>query len=173
MTDQYVGEVRMFAGNFAPSGWALCNGQILPISQNTALFSLLGTNYGGNGTSTFGLPNLQARFPMHAGSGSGPGLSERVVGESGGEPTVTLLTKDLPLHNHALNAASTHTTGVASSGVTLAPTTPPIYHKPTDMVPMAATSVSATGGNEPHENRQPYLAVTFIIALQGIFPSRN
>ena len=122
MADQFVGEIRMFAGNFEPVGWAFCNGQILPISQNTALFSLLGTNYGGNGTSNFALPNLQGALPMHAGSSAGPGLTQRLVGETGGSDTVTLTAAQLPAHGHAMEAANGATTGTPGATVSLAPT---------------------------------------------------
>ncbi len=173
MADQFIGEIRPFAGNFAPIGWALCNGQLLPIAQNTALFSLLGTQFGGNGQTTFALPNLQARFPM--GQGQGPGLSERVMGEDTGSATVTMLAGEIPAHTHELRAALSPTTGTASAAVALAPAAGgvPMYRAAgANQRALAPESVGAAGGNQPHENRQPYLAVNFIIALQGIFPPR-
>lgn len=173
MADQFVGEIRPFAGNFAPIGWALCNGQLLPIAQNTALFSLLGTQYGGNGTSNFALPDLQERFPM--GQGQGPGLSDRVIGETTGSATVTLLASEIPFHTHELRTAPSPTTGTASAAVALAPVSggASMYRAPgANQRALAPESVGSAGGNQPHDNRQPYQALTFIIALQGIFPSR-
>jgi microcystin-dependent protein len=173
MSDQFLGEIRMFAGNFAPTGWAFCNGQILPISQNTALFSLLGTQYGGNGSSNFALPNLQGNFPLHA--GQGPGLTPYVVGEATGQAAVTLLGSQMPAHNHALLAAPSPTTGAAGPTVALAPSSngAAIYHAATHTQPLAPAALAASGGGQAHENRQAYLALNFIIALQGIFPSRG
>ena len=166
----------MVGFNFAPTGWALCNGQILAISQNTALFSLLGTYYGGNGTSNFALPNLQGIAPMHQGQGAG--LSQRFIGETAGEPSVTLLQNQLPLHNHTPKSAAAGNSG--TPGPTLAFAAggrgkPPAYapYLASAAVPMAATAVGLSGGNQPHNNMPPYLTVNFIIALQGIFPSRG
>ena len=171
MSDPFLAEVKVFAGNFAPVGWAICNGQLLPISQNTALFSLLGTTYGGNGQTTFALPNLQGRMPI--GAGQGPGLSNRQLGEAGGEAAVTLIAAEMPQHSHALNGTSTATTGTPGSGVVLAATTgAKVYRAATNLTTMAAP-LGATGAGQPHENRQPNLGVLFIIAMQGIFPSRN
>jgi microcystin-dependent protein len=175
MADQFVGEVRMFSGNFAPNGWAFCNGQVLPISQNTALFSLLGTNYGGDGRSTFGLPNLQGAFPMHAGASAGPGLTPRNVGETGGRDSVTLTTAQLPAHGHAMEAVPGATTGTPAATASLAPTSngSALYRAP-DAVYLntSPSDMGASGGGGAHNNLPPYLAVTFIIALQGIFPPR-
>jgi microcystin-dependent protein len=174
MADQFISEIRIFAGNFAPTGWALCDGQLLPISQNTALFSLLGTTYGGDGKTTFALPNLQGSAPMAA--GQGPGLSFRSLGESGGEQTVTLLQTQLPAHSHAAQAASSG--GVPGPGNAVWASAirgqPPAYAPPgASNVPMNAQGTSQTGGNLPHNNMPPYLCMTFIIALQGIFPARG
>lgn len=173
MSDQFVAEIRIFAGNFAPSGWAMCNGQILPIAQNTALFSLLGTTYGGDGKTTFALPNLQMRAPLHP--GAGPGLTPRLLGESAGSATETLTASQMPAHAHAMQAsAALATTTVANGNLLAQANVPnPPYHDPTMMNPMAAGVLGGNGGSAPHENMQPYLALTFIIALQGIFPPRD
>ena len=173
MTQPFIGEVRIFAGNYAPNGWALCNGQVLPISQNTALFSLIGTYFGGNGSTTFQLPDLQGRSPLHAGSSAGSGLTPRVIGETGGSPAVTLLTSELPQHTHTLRAAPAASTTVPSGLVALAVTGgAKVYGAASNLVPMGA-GLQVTGNNVPHENRQPYLGVSFIIALTGIYPSRG
>lgn len=172
MSDPFVAEIRIFTGNFPPRGWALCNGQLLPISQNTALFSLLGTTYGGDGKSTFGLPNLQARFPMH--HGQGPGLTDRTLGESGGAATVTLLPGELPAHGHGLKAALSPTTGTPAPDTMLSPVNggATIYKAPSNPQAMAPQTLSPAGGSQAHNNRHPYLALSFIIALQGVFPAR-
>jgi microcystin-dependent protein len=170
MADPFVAEIRMFAGNFAPRGWALCNGQILPIAQNTALFSLLGTTYGGDGRNTFALPNLQGRAPMQP--GQGPGLSLRDLGEQGGQEVVTLLESQMPGHNHPLAAfGAAATTGTPAASVSLAQTAAgtSIYGPAADLQSLGTPA----GGGQPHNNMQPYLALTFIIALQGIFPPRS
>jgi microcystin-dependent protein len=165
----------MFCGNFAPAGWALCNGQTLSISQNTALFSLLGTTYGGNGTTTFNLPNMQSRVPIHAGQGTG--LSPYVLGQQAGAENVTLLTTQIPAHTHTVNcntaggnqaSPSGNLPAVESTGTSLD------YSNAAANATMNATMIPPSGGsNQPHSNIQPYLVVNFIIALQGIFPSRN
>jgi microcystin-dependent protein len=169
MSDQFVAEIRICPYNFAPTGWAFCNGQILPIAQNTALFSLLGITYGGDGKSTFGLPNLQGRAAMHPGQGQG--LSLHDLGEVGGDATVTLNLSEIPVHNHGpLNvhdAAGTSGDPDPSRNLAIAPSN--IYGPATKLVPMGDT----VGGGDAHENRQPYLALNFIIALQGIFPQRE
>jgi microcystin-dependent protein len=177
MSDQFVAEIRIFACNFAPVGWAQCNGQVLPISQNTALFSLLGTFYGGDGRSTFALPNLQGNAPMHQFQGAG--LTEHFLGEEGGLPSVTLLQTEMPAHTHALNGsngpanlqspAGDRVLGRATNSSYLDTTTSP----PLNLVPMSPQAVSVTGSGLPHNNMQPYLTVNFCIALQGIFPARN
>jgi microcystin-dependent protein len=176
MADPFVAEIRMFPFNFAPTGWAACNGQILPISQNTALFSLIGTFYGGDGRSNFALPNLQASTPMH--QGQGPGLTSRVVGETGGEETVTLLSSQLPAHAHTMSATSAGATSsdptpVNNVPMALSTTTAGVNMYRAGTNPITTASVAASGGSQPHNNRQPYLVVNFCIALQGIFPPRS
>jgi microcystin-dependent protein len=174
MTDQFIGEIRMFAGNFAPTGWALCNGQLMPISQNTALFSLLGTMYGGDGKSTYALPDLQGNAPLN--SGAGAGLSERFQGETGGESAVTLIQSEMPSHSHpTLGAATTGPTSPqnATWGTQPGRTPQPLYSSAAPDVSMNPLALGLAGGNQPHNNMQPYLVVTFIIALQGIFPPRQ
>lgn len=173
MADQFVAEIRIFAGNFAPLGWAFCNGQILPISQNTALFSLLGTTYGGNGTSTFALPNLQGCAPN--GEGQGAGLTYRVLGETGGAPTVTLTGNEIPPHIHMPNAVTgggNGTSPAAAVWASQAGRTPPPAYASTANVAMNPGAIGPTGGGQPHNNMPPYLALNFIIALQGVFPPR-
>jgi microcystin-dependent protein len=172
MSAPFVAEIRIFGFNFAPTGWAFCSGQILPIAQNTALFSLLGTMYGGNGQSTFALPDLRDATPMFW--GQGPGLSLRDIGESGGEANVTLLTSELPAHNHTASGIA----GAASqpnpannlwaSGTGRTP--PPLYSNAGQNTTLNAAAIGNTGGGQPHNNRQPYVGLTFCIALQGIFP---
>ena len=176
MADNFVGEVRIFCGNFAPTGWAFCDGALLPISQNTALFSLLGTNYGGDGKSTFGLPNLQGAFPVHAGSGAGPGLSPYVTGQTGGAAAVALAKDQIPVHSHTINAAAVATAGTPDATVSLAPNSAgrKMYRWSANKhASMDASTVLAAGSGAPHNNVQPYLPLSFIIALQGIFPPRG
>lgn len=173
MSDPFVAEIRLGGFNFAPKGWAFCDGQLIPLSQNTALFSLLGTTYGGDGKSNFSLPNLQGRMPMHP--GQGPGLSLHDLGETGGTETVTLLESEIPRHTHQALAASPADPAVASpAGAVLgtAPTRP--YIAPasnTSAVTMAPPQPA--GGSQPHNNLPPYLVMNFIIALQGVFPPRS
>lgn len=176
MSQPFLGEIRMFGGNFAPKGWALCSGQVLSIAQNTALFSLLGVTYGGNGQTTFALPDLRGRFPMHA--GNGPGLSPRTLGEIGGSETVTLLSTQMPTHNHAVNASSLAAGGPSPEGGIPGYTTDSnqtdIYaYSTTPNTTMSPQMIGLAGGSQPHENEPPFQVVNFIIALQGIFPSRN
>lgn len=171
MSQPFIGEVRMFGGNFAPLGWAFCNGQLLPTAENDALFALIGTTYGGDGQTTFAVPDLQGRAPIHMGQGLG--LTPRTLGEKAGSAGVTLLTGQIPSHTHQLNAAGSPTTGIPGNTVALAPTNgPSVYRAPTNLTPMGAVLAPNSGG-QPHENRQPYLAVSFIIALEGIFPSSS
>lgn len=176
MTDPFLAEIRIFGGNFAPTGWALCNGQLMSISQNTALFALLGTTYGGDGRVTFGLPNLQGATPMQ--QGQGPGLSPRYLGELGGTPTVTLLQSEMAMHTHtalSFDGAGTDTTPTNNTWAQSRSgrSGDPLYS--TGVAPnilMNGQAVLPTGGSQPHNNMPPYLTVTFIIALQGIFPQR-
>jgi microcystin-dependent protein len=173
MSDQFVGEIRIFAGSFAPTGWARCDGQLLPIAQNTALFSLLGTFYGGDGKQTFALPNLAGSVPMFW--GDGPGLSPRIIGEAGGQETVTLITSETPAHSHFVNASDNPgDVSAPSPAVTLARSSgTAAYGGPTSLVDLSPSALGTSGGDGPHDNLQPYLALTFIIALVGIFPQRS
>jgi microcystin-dependent protein len=172
MSDQFVAEIRIFPFNFAPTGWAFCDGQLLPISQNTALFSLLGTVYGGDGKSTFALPDLQGSVPMQPGQGQG--LSLRDLGEQSGVESITLLQSEIPVHTHAISASN-------SDGIDRIPsdqTGPAIgvgvsYYAPAaNLTAMALQALTPAGGGLPHNNMQPYLTLNFCIALQGIFPQR-
>ena len=169
MSDQFVAEIRIFPFNFPPTGWAFCNGQLMPLSQNTALFSLLGTTYGGDGKSTFALPDMQGNAPMQPGQGQG--LSLRDLGQLGGVETVTLLTSEIPFHTHAANGSdeddnSTIPVGHAYGKLSVA-------YKPSGALgQLAVQSLSLAGGGLPHNNMQPYLTLNFCIALQGIFPQR-
>ena len=171
MSDPFVAEIRIFAGNFAPKGWALCDGQLFPISQNTALFSLLGTTYGGDGKSTFALPDLQGSAPMQA--GQGPGLSLRDLGETGGEQNVTLLQTEMPSHSHSLNGTNQLQTLPDPQDHTLARANANAYvTSPASFVQMNPSAIGIAGGSLPHNNMPPILTLTFIIALQGVFPAR-
>jgi microcystin-dependent protein len=172
MSDPFVAEIRMFGGNFAPTGWALCDGQLLPLSQNTALFALLGTTYGGDGKSTFALPNLQDSAPMQPGQGAG--LSLRDLGEQSGTPAVTLLQTELPIHNHIANAKTSLGNSQTPADQTWAGSnTAKQYVNTAPNTPMSPFALSPAGGSLPHNNLAPYLVVTFIIAMQGIFPPRS
>jgi microcystin-dependent protein len=177
MANPFVAEIRIFPFNFAPTGWAMCNGQLMPISQNTALFSLLGTTYGGNGTSNFALPNLQGSAPMHP--GQGPGLSLYDLGEAGGTDTVTLLQSEMPAHLHTAGCDSGAGSQSSPAGGMWAAasggrTPPPNYSNVAPPnAPMSGSSLGPAGGNEPHNNLQPYLTLNFCIALQGVFPPRS
>ena len=178
MTDCYVGEIRPFAGNFAPRDWAFCNGQLIAISQNEVLFTLLGTTYGGDGVNTFALPNLQSRVAMH--QGQGQGLSPRTIGEMGGTESVTLIAQQMPQHIHSFNAANTAGTTEAPSGAMLAVSdhSGTMYLDPTKAsapadVTLQPDTITFTGGNQPHNNIMPVCAVSYIISLYGIFPSQN
>lgn len=174
MSEPFIAEIRIFAGNFAPRSWAFCNGQLLPIAQNTALFSLIGTTYGGDGRTTTALPNLQGRAPMHP--GRGPGLTDRRLGQTGGAETVTLSEAQMPNHNHRLMSST-------SPATTFSPTTNSVVSRSAGGNAFDSThnlnnslneaSLSESGGNQAHNNMQPYLAINYIIALQGLYPSRS
>jgi microcystin-dependent protein len=176
VTDPFLAEIRMFGGNFAPTGWALCNGQLMSISQNTALFALLGTTYGGDGRVTFGLPNLQGSTPIQQGQGGG--LSQRYLGEVGGSPYVTLINSEMAAHEHTVLAVAASGDKTDPGGNTWAQASEfksgdPLYS--VGQAPnllMNPQAVLPTGGSQPHNNMPPYLTITFIIALQGIFPQR-
>ena len=177
MSEPFIGEIRMFAGNFPPRGWQFCQGQLLSIAQNTALFSILGTTYGGNGQTTFALPDLRGRYPMQP--GQGPGLSPRTLGEQGGSETVTLLTNQMPAHTHSHVASGAQGDQVTPEGhfnaVLVDPNTqtPLNLYGGTPSTTMNPASIGAAGGSQPHNNMSPFLCVNFIIALEGIYPSRN
>ncbi|HEX8634974.1 MAG TPA: phage tail protein [Pyrinomonadaceae bacterium] len=170
MADPFVAEIRIFPFNFAPKGWAWCDGQLLPLSQNTALFSLLGTTYGGDGKSTFALPDLQGRAPMHPGQGSG--LSLHDLGETGGSETVTLLESEMPAHSHALRAVEDDGGFLTPVNMYLAAGNS-MYVNGNPNASMAPESLAPAGGDQPHNNMMPYLTFYFCIALQGVFPPRT
>lgn len=170
MAEPFLGEIKPVGFNFAPRGWALCQGQILPISQNTALFSLLGTNYGGNGQTTFALPNLQSNVAIS--SGQGPGLADYSLGEVGGETSIQLTLPELPSHVHNLTASSAAATNQVPTGRFPAKSTKTLYSTTTNGS-LNPDSVIADGGAQTHNNFQPYLGINYIIALEGIFPARN
>jgi len=174
MADPFVAEIRIFPFNFAPRGWAFCNGQLLPISQNTALFSLLGTIYGGDGKSTFALPNLQGNAPMH--HGQGPGLSLHDQGETGGSETVTLLESEIPAHGHALMASNQPGEDPTPAGEVLARSVGFSLYQTNvngNLVSLAAPVITPAGSDQPHTNLQPYLTLNFCIAMQGVYPPRS
>lgn len=175
MAQPYVGEIRMFAGNFAPVGWMFCNGQTLAISENDVLFQLIGTTYGGDGQSTFNLPNLQSRVPVHMGTGAGQTLQ---LAEMAGTETVTLTPQQIPLHSHQFFASSASGSSQSPAGALLAVASGTAggeltYGTDPAIVTMNAQSLTPVGGSQPHENIQPYLVISFIISLFGIFPSPN
>jgi microcystin-dependent protein len=170
--DPFIAEIRVLPFNFAPTGWATCDGQLIPISQNTALFSLLGTNYGGDGRVTFGLPNLGGRMAM--GFGQGPGLSPRQLGESAGQASVTLTANQMPAHVHGLTGGAAGLTASPANAAMAPPANgAAAYRMPGALAPMAADSLGPTGSGTPHENRQPVQGLNFCIALQGIYPARG
>ncbi len=170
MSEPFVAEIRIFAGNFAPRSWAFCNGQLLPISQNTALFSLIGTTYGGDGRTTTALPNLKGRAPMHP--GRGPGLTSKRLGQRGGSEMITLSEAQIPNHTHTLRGSgedndTSQPAGHVYGGDVAA------YAAPNNLGSMAGEILDNDGGSQPHNNLQPFLTLTFIIALQGLYPSRS
>jgi len=172
MGQPYIGEIRMFGGNFAPAGWARCDGQMMPIVENDTLFNLIGTTYGGDGQETFGLPNLQSRVPIH--TGTGPGGTTYQLGEMAGTESVPLTTQQIPIHNHALIASQDAADESAPAGKVVAhPSLVTLYIENVPSDAMAANAVSAAGGSQPHENMQPFLCVNFIISLYGVFPTQT
>ena len=173
MSSPYVGEIRMFGGNFAPAGWMFCQGQTIPISENDALFTLIGTTYGGDGQETFNLPDLQGRAPLHP--GQGPGISQNyTLGEQAGVESVTLSVQQIPSHTHALLGSTDSATSQDPTGTILATTQSQTYYNLADnLVTMSAQAIGPQGGSQPHDNMQPYLCISFIISLFGVFPTQN
>jgi microcystin-dependent protein len=165
MAEPFLSEIRILSFNFPPRGWALCDGQLLPINQNQALFSLLGTTFGGDGRVNFGLPDYRARTPIHVGN-------DHTLGERGGEQAHTLMPSEMPVHTHGVNASSAAATTSNPSNAILAPAHN-LYSAPNERVALNLTSMNFSGGNQPHSNVQPFLTLSFCIALQGIFPSSN
>jgi len=176
MSDPYIGEIRMFGGNFPPNGWAFCDGALLPISGNDALFTLIGTTYGGDGQETFGLPDLRGRVPLHM--GQGPGISQNyVIGESAGVESVTLSTQQIPVHTHTARASSTGQVITPANNVMATATSSQagvrVYSTNAPDTNLHPSTITPAGGSQPHENTQPSLGINFIISLFGIFPSQN
>ncbi|MGH7266813.1 MAG: phage tail protein [Candidatus Rokuibacteriota bacterium] len=172
MGDPFLGEIRMFGGNFAPAGWAFCDGQLLSIAENDALFNLIGTTYGGDGQETFALPDLRGRLPIHM--GTGPGLSNRVLGEQGGTEVETLTVNQMPVHTHATLLSSAAGSEATPAGNVLAASPNVRLYRPgTPTVPLHPLAVAPVGGSQPHDNAMPFLCVNFIIALDGVFPSQT
>lgn len=172
MSEPFVAEIRIFAGNFAPRGWAFCNGQLLPISQNTALFSLIGTTYGGDGRTTTALPDLQGRAPMHP--GRGPGLTSRRLGEKSGAETATLSAAQMPNHKHLAKASSDLSKEQKPGGNIWSKTQDQdAYRSTSSYTNLSSQSIEQIGGGQAHNNMQPYLAINYIIALTGLYPSRS
>jgi microcystin-dependent protein len=170
MPEPYIGEIRMIGFSFAPVGWMLCQGQTLPISENDALFTLIGTTYGGDGQETFALPNLQSRVPMHAGTQGG---NTYVLAEQAGTESVTLTVNQIPSHTHALLGSTTTAVSQTPGGNTPAQSTGQVYTSANSPISMSNQSIAPTGGSQPHENMQPYLCISFIISLFGIFPQQT
>jgi microcystin-dependent protein len=174
MSDPYVGEIRIFGGNFEPAGWMFCRGQLLAISEFSTLFQLIGTTYGGDGQSNFGLPDLRGRVPIHTGTGAG--LASRIIGQSGGQETATVSNAQLPAHSHTLLVSEEVGKQAAPQGNLLAQlpaATSKLYHTPTSPVSTSPNSIAETGGSQPHDNLQPYLCLNYIISLFGVFPSQS
>jgi microcystin-dependent protein len=171
MSNPFIGEIRMFGGSFAPAGWAFCDGQQMPISENDTLFSLIGTTYGGDGQQTFALPDLRGRLPMHMGTGGG--LSPRVIGEMGGVETVTLAAQQIPVHSHPPLAVSGSGNQATPQNGVWASASTSRYSSNAPSLAMNNTLINSAGGNQPHENLMPYLTISFIISLFGIYPTQN
>ncbi len=166
MSEPFLSEIKIVSFNFPPKGWALCNGQLLPINQNQALFALLGTRYGGNGQTNFALPNLRGQVPIHMGNG-------HTLGETGGSTAVTVNIQQLPTHLHAVQATTTQGNSNQTNGGLFALSQTPVYSQPTALTALNPVTTTSVGGSQPHNNMMPYLVLNFIIALQGIFPSQN
>jgi microcystin-dependent protein len=172
MPEPFIGEIRMFAGNFAPNGWMFCEGQTMPISENDALFTLIGTTYGGDGQETFQLPNLASRVPIHM--GTGPDGTTYTLGESAGVETVTLTTQQIPIHSHPFTASTAAASFTSPAGQVLGQSGQrAIYTEDNTTTNLAPTSITPVGGSQPHENCQPFLCINFIISLFGVFPSQT
>jgi microcystin-dependent protein len=175
MAQPFVGEIRMFAGNFPPVGWMFCDGQTVPISENDVLFTLIGTTYGGDGQETFNLPNLQSRIPLHMGTSTASGTTYQ-IGEAAGVESVTLTTNQIPTHTHPLVATNDAGSQANAGNAVLAAQSPVSIYRPNATppnVPMNASSVSVVGGSQPHDNMQPYICINYIISLFGLYPSPN
>jgi microcystin-dependent protein len=173
MSSPFVGEIRMFGGNFAPAGWAFCNGALVPISENDTLFTLIGTTYGGDGQETFALPDLQSRLPVHA--GQGPGISQNYqLGQTGGVESVTLTVPQIPIHTHAFFASTAPASSLDPGGQVIAQSGQrAVYTEDATTTNLAPSAISPIGGSQPHENMAPYLCISFIISLFGIFPQQT
>lgn len=173
MGEPYIGEIRMFGGSFAPAGWAFCNGALMPISENDALFTLIGTTYGGDGQETFALPNLQSRIPIHA--GQGPGISQSYqLGEAAGVEQVTLTMQQIPTHNHPFFASTAASNSLTPTDQVLGQSTQrAIYFEATTTTNLAGNALVAQGGSQPHDNMMPFLCINFIISLFGVFPQQT
>ncbi|MCM3628986.1 tail fiber protein [Paenibacillus glycanilyticus] len=172
MSEQYLGEIRMFGGNFAPEGWAFCNGQLLSISQNDALYTLLGTTYGGDGVNTFALPDLQGRLPVHTGRSSASGKTY-TLGEKAGSESVTLIMNQLPAHSHAAYSSSLAGTTSSPENAFWAASDKSLYSDAASNATLNAAAIGVTGGSQPHDNMMPYTAISFIISLTGVYPSQS
>jgi microcystin-dependent protein len=175
MSDPYIGEIRMFGGSFPPSGWVFCSGQLMPISENDALFTLIGTTYGGDGQETFAIPNLQSRVPVHSGTGAG---TTYVIGETGGVESVTLTTQQIPIHNHPMTTTATNQqlspqNAMFATSTSVQAGVAGYQNNVTPAVALLPGAISPTGGSQPHDNIQPTLCVSYILSLFGIFPQQN
>jgi microcystin-dependent protein len=171
MGQPYIGEIRMVGFNFAPAGWAFCNGQLMAIAENDVLFNLIGTTYGGDGQQTFGLPNLQSRIPIH--QGTGPGLSTYIIGGISGTENVTLVPNQIPQHNHSAIAKTEAGNQASPNNAIWAGSSQSIYGTGSGNVAMRVSAISSSGGNQPHDNMMPFLVINFIISLYGVYPSQN